>query len=239
MKSGCEMGRDAYADQRTLIHQDGDVVIFDVGANVGNTVDRYRKLFDRGIIHAFEPDPKTCDGLRQRFQEDGRVHAVQAAVSDVSGTRVFHVNRDPATSSLLERPKSGRRYYNREGVSLADIHIPSVAIDDYCSECGIKQIDILKLDAQGGELMALEGAKEMLANEAVALIYAEVQFIALYEGAPLFHRVCCFLEERNYSLYGIYDLVIAANGQLRFADAIFIHPGVRTEFLDLFEAEPY
>jgi len=173
------------------------------------------------------------------FKQDGRIHAVQASVSEVSGTKRFHVNRDPRTSSLLDRPKSGRRYYNKEGVSQADIHIPSVTIDDYCSECGIEQIDILKLDAQGAELMALEGAKRMLSQMAVTLIYTEVQFIALYEGAPLFHRICRFLEDLNYSLYGIYDLVIAANGQLRFADAIFIHPAVRTEFLDLFEPEPY
>jgi hypothetical protein len=33
--------------------------------------------------------------------------------------------------------------------------------------------------------------------------------------------------------------VIALNGQLRFADAIFVHPDLRSEFLDLFDPEPY
>jgi len=70
MKPGNEMGRDAYADQRAMISRDGQVVIFDVGANVGNTVERYRELFAQAIIHAFEPDPKTCDRLRGRFNTD-------------------------------------------------------------------------------------------------------------------------------------------------------------------------
>ena len=38
---------------------------------------------------------------------------------------------------------------------------------------------------------------------------------------------------------GIYDLVTAANGQLRFADAPFIPPRVHGESLDRFEPEPY
>jgi len=232
-------GRDAYADQRALVRSDGPTVIFDVGANVGNTVQRYRELFPDGIIHAFEPDPATFARLEARFHGDSRVHPTRAVVSDFTGTKRFHVNGDPATSSLLPRPRSGRRYYNRRGVTVAEIDVPSTSLDDFCLAHRIDHIEVLKLDVQGGELLTLEGATRLLSRTAVTLIYSEVEFIALYEGQPLFHDICRFLEGFQYSLYGIYDLVIAANGQLRFANAVFIPPRVREESLDRFEPEPY
>jgi len=76
--------------------------------------------------------------------------------------------------SPIPSPKSGRRYYNKQGVAVADIDVPSVTVDNFCAQSGIDHIDILKLDVQGGELLALEGTKHMLSRTAVTLIYAEV-----------------------------------------------------------------
>jgi FkbM family methyltransferase len=185
-----EMGRDAYADQRTLIHANGETIIFDVGANLGNTVEKYRQLFEQGTIYAFEPDPHTHARLESRFASVERVETVRGAVAEESGTTPFYANLDPATSSLLPRPASGRRYYNRKGVTVANLEVPSIALDAFCSERGIEHIHSLKLDVQGGEGRVLKGAHGILSRMAVSLIYSEVQFTPLYQGAALFHEVC-------------------------------------------------
>ena len=232
-------GRDAYSDQRLLLGGDGANTIIDVGANVGNTVEQYYFTYPDATIHAFEPDPTTFAQLVKRYRTHPRVRCWCNAVSDHEHSASFFINEDPGTNSLLPRPESGRRYYNQRGVLRQKIDVPAVTLDAFCADNGIAALDILKLDIQGGELLALKGAEQLLESQSVSVIYSEVQFIQLYDRAPLFHDICQFLEGKGYSLYGLYDLVVAANGQLRFADAIFIPPTVRERVLDQFPEEPY
>ena len=232
-------GRDAFSDQRLLLGGDGARAIIDVGANVGNTVEKYYFMYPDATIHAFEPDPDTFAQLTQRYSTHPRVQCWCHAVSDHEHMASFFINEDPGTNSLLPRPESGRRYYNQRGVLRQTIEVPGVTLDGFCERNGITALDILKLDIQGGELLALKGAEQLLNSHRVSVIYTEVQFIQLYDRAPLFHDICQFLEAKGFSLYGLYDLVIAANGQLRFADAIFIPPAVRERVLDQFPEEPY
>jgi len=190
-------------------------------------------------VHAFEPDPETHAALSARFQQHPRVKPYCLAVSDCSKTQTFYVNHDKGTSSLLPRPKSGRRYFNKHGVLNEEIKVPTVTLGEFCQQQGIDSIDIPKRDIQGGEFKALKGAAGLLAAKRVGLVYAEVQFVPLYEGAPLYHELSLMLDSFGYTLYGIYDLVNARNGQLRFADAIFIPAAVREFVLDRFPEEPY
>ena len=234
-----EPGSDAYSDQRLLLGDVGAQTIIDVGANVGNTVEKYYFTYPDATIHAFEPDPTTFAQLRQRYSAHPRVQCWCNAVSNDQNRAAFFINEDPGTNSLLPRPGSGRRYYNQRGVLRQKIEVSSVTLDGFCESNGITAVDILKLDIQGGELLALEGAERLLNSQSVSVIYTEVQFIQLYERAPLFHDICHFLEAKGFSLYGLYDLVVAANGQLRFADAIFIPPAIRESVLDQFPQEPY
>jgi FkbM family methyltransferase len=237
--NGDRAGLDAYRDQQLLLRGRRPRTIFDVGANVGNTVEKYYFDYPHSIVHAFEPDPSTFSQLEARFEGHPRVQCHCLAVSRNQRSETFFINEDPATNSLLPRPASGRRYFNKTGVLSQTIEVPATTISDFCAEQGITEIDILKLDIQGGELLALKGAETLLREHKIQVLYAEVQFIPLYEGAPLFHDVAHYLEAQGFALYGLYDLVVAANGQLRFADAIFIPPAVRERVLDEFPQEPY
>src|SRR5258708_2397046 len=46
-------GRDPYFDMRRLVSSQRVVTIFDVGANVGQTIQRLRETFPQPTIHAF------------------------------------------------------------------------------------------------------------------------------------------------------------------------------------------
>jgi len=68
------MGLDAYFDIKGIIGSNLSPVIFDVGANVGQTIDALRKLFPSPTIHAFEPGRAAFDKLLQTHSKMPRVH---------------------------------------------------------------------------------------------------------------------------------------------------------------------
>ncbi len=101
---------------------------------------------------------------------------------------------------------------------------------------------MVKIDIQGGELMALSHAKKRLKSTLV--IQTEVEFMPMYEGQPLFSDVDIFLRKHGFMLHRFYPtvsrvmapLVVDNNiyaelSQLFWADAIFIKDITRLSLL--------
>ncbi len=212
-------------------------VIFDVGANRGQTARRYCKHFPESKLYCFEPFPETVNSLRQEVNHLSNVTVVPMAVSSTSGRREFFVNGSHATNSLLPRNTNGRRYFPSEADFKLMIEVDVTSIDEFMIEQDIKHIDILKFDIQGGELMALQGAMKALQNRAISVIYTEIFFVHHYQDSPLFHNLWQHLDQFQYSLFDIYHLRRAKNGQLRFGDALFVSPQVRQDIVDNFSDE--
>ena len=68
------IGRDPFYDMQQLTKLHSSLVIFDVGANVGQTTDRFRESMAQPEIHAFEPDHKTFRELQDRYS--GRIQKI-------------------------------------------------------------------------------------------------------------------------------------------------------------------
>lgn len=227
---------DPFEEQRELLSRLDRAVetILDVGAYQGETVARYRGLFPGATVHAFEPFPDSFRALEERFGDDPKVRLYNVAVADAPGERTFHVNALAATNSLLPRPEGGKRYYPDAARPEGTIEVEVTTLDAILAREGIERVDALKLDIQGGELLALAGAANALAAGRIALIQSECMFVPHYAGGPLLHELWSALAGHRFTLFALYDLLRAANGQLRFGDAVFVHDQLRQAVLDRF-----
>jgi FkbM family methyltransferase len=231
---------DPFEVQRQIIKElrKPSVTILDVGAFKGITVEAYRAKFPNAEIYCFEPFPDSVAVLRKKFANDDKVHIVPKAVAEESGRRAFYANEFDATNSLLPRPAFDRRYYPQKAGPKDVMEVEVTALDGFATVNGVSEIDILKLDIQGGELMGLHGAKALLQTGCISLIYTEIAFIPHYEGAPLFHEIWSFLVDFGYSLFDIFDIHRATNGQIRYGNALFVGESVRSNVIDKYPAEP-
>jgi hypothetical protein len=60
-----EMGQDAYCDIKQIIGEKSSLVLFDVGANVGQIIDILLiYLFPGAVVHGFEPVQQHSDNYR-------------------------------------------------------------------------------------------------------------------------------------------------------------------------------
>lgn len=228
--------RNAFSDQQLLLSHIYVETIFDIGANIGQTVVKYTRFFPESRIYSFEPFPDSFQKLRRRFEENSLVEAVQFAISNKVSKRKFYVNQNSVTNSLLptvddieyvdywcDKPNDVR--------NITTIEVPVTTIDEFCKQNSIDELQIVKMDIEGGELMALEGATEKLNQEAISLIFTEVCFIPIFEGHSLFYEIWDFLSDYEYTLFNVYNLTYTKNGQLRSGDAIFISPQVKTRMI--------
>jgi FkbM family methyltransferase len=206
-------------------------VFLDVGANRGDFTAMLLTEFAGCTVHAVEPDARMCEDLRKRF-ESAPVHVREVALGDRETVANFQVHANPATSSLLPRPAQARRYFHSED-SVAEVTpVRVTTLDRLAEEAGIGHVALAKLDTQGSELPILRGAERLLAAAAIDVFYTEFFVVPHYEGAALLHELWAAFARHGYVLHDLFKGPYGRNGQLRFGDAIFVSPRVRSRYLD-------
>lgn len=213
---GRSVARDPYADLRELVDVETPTIV-DGGANRGETVAILRRAFPKARIHAFEPIPELAHGIRARFADDREIVVHGAALAAEGGTLSLRVLQDDMTSSVLA-PSAFKRRHHGERVELArEIEVLALPLRDVVED----PIDVLKLDLQGFELEALRGLGSKLAD--TGAILAEVEFVPLYDGQPLFADVDAFLRAAGFRLFHLYDVWTLPEGQVTTADALYVN----------------
>ena len=194
--------------------------VFDVGANRGDVALKYHSLFPSTAIYAFEPFITSFETLQSNVKGIPHIHCFQKALSDSKGVFKMYVNKNIYTNSLLKPQKMGLSSDN-EVKNVSTLEVEATTIDDFCAANNIHEIDILKLDIQGGELAALKGANKLLASKKIELIYTEAYFKQQYENQPLFYEIAEYLKGYNYFLQDLYN-PIYGKGSIAWCDAIFL-----------------
>jgi len=204
-------------------------VLFDVGANHGQTAKRLRETFPRGRIWCFEPQPHLAAEIDAIG--DPLVTVEAAAVSDRPGTATLHLNSFDQAASLMAATVGGG-YDTDVFAPTGKTTVPTVTIDIYCREHGIERIDYLKIDAQGFSREVLDGAADLLNCGGIHVVRAEVTFGDFYERSDSFAEIETRL--KGFRLHTIIDTddehvgqgqggaIDKANGALRYIDVIYV-----------------
>jgi FkbM family methyltransferase len=209
------VGVDAFRDMRYLSAVP-DPVVFDGGANVGQSVERFHKYFPRPVIHSFEPGGAAFKELTRATAGVPDLRLNNFGLASQAGSRTFIENDRTDMSSLLE-PGS-----DCWGEITRTYSVDVSTVDEYCAKTGIERIDILKIDTQGSELDVIKGAQAMIRKGAIHLIYLEIIFSEMYKGLPRLDEVYGFLADRGYTLVAFYDFWYQRE-RAAWTDALFIH----------------
>jgi len=194
--------------------------IVDVGAlSLGEGKDPYARLVASVPCEliGFEPVLAECERLNREAKPNCRY--LPHAVGDGTA-QTFHECNYPMTSSLLAPDAELLGMFHQLGEVtqvVARRPVQTVRLDDLAEVHGA---DYLKLDIQGGELMALEGATALLRD--LAVLHTEVEFLPMYRGQPLFAEIDAFLRAQGFVVHRLSSL----------RSASFRLPGIEVELTD-------
>lgn len=174
---------------------------FDVGANVGNySLEVRRRLGPTGgVFHLFEPSTDTAAALEQHIRMAlPEAVIVRKAVGEAPGEAVLYTNKPlSGIASLYKR----RLDHHRTEMDQTEA-VQVVSLDAYCRENGVAAIDLLKLDIEGNELAALQGAAGLLAARGIRVIQFEFGGCNI-DSRTYFQDFFYFFKEYGYGLYRV------------------------------------
>lgn len=176
--------------------------VIDVGANIGQFSAAALARWPSANLIVFEPLPEAAAKLRALLPSD-RVVVHEKAAGSTDGKVLFHRHRYSLSSSVLKSsPEACSRYPWAEEVDEAPVSLRR--LDSTVGDpSGLPRPALLKLDVQGFELEALEGAEGVLPY--LDAIVVEHSFERFYEGQPSFEAVHGWLRDRGWALTRVLD----------------------------------
>jgi FkbM family methyltransferase len=191
-------------------------VIFDVGANVGQSLAEFARAFPGAHIYSFEPIEATFAQLRRRAVAHRNAEAHCVALSSA--------NREVVMRAI--------------GASLGNrIMAPQVAGDQsqlvttetglaVAARLGVDNIDVLKIDTEGHDLEVVRGFNDMILRKRIQFIQVECGFAPENDRHVRFELFTDYLFPLGYRLFGIYGqrrrFGNSDTRNLMFGDAVFI-----------------
>lgn len=197
--------------------------VIDVGANVGQFARYIRSVLPEAKVICFEPLPGPFAELKAWANgQNGWVTPFNLALGETEGAvEMFqHIGHSPSSSLLRSTPVSHSHYpfTKRE----APVTVNLARLDNFLEQSGVAlQSEVLiKLDVQGYEDRVIRGARQTFSRAKACL--SEIDFATLYEGQCTFREVWTLLDGLGYRFAGNFEQTYASDGQVVFADAVFV-----------------
>lgn len=169
------------------------LIIFDVGANIGQITKKFLNIFkelsiENYEIHCFEPDINLISELKKISNE--KVILNNFAIGSKSESKKeFYYTENKKFSTLNSLNKISSGYFNSNKSISPEIFkkkfVKVSTIDEYCLENNISHINFIKIDTEGHEPECLAGAKKIILSDNVDCIYTELNIGFSYEGKEL------------------------------------------------------
>lgn len=151
LHSGYEKGTVDFV--RSWVREGMNVV--DVGAHVGY----YSLLFadlvgTGGKVYSFEPDPENYAYLKANIKRNkiNHVYCEPKIVCNVNGWMNLYLGGDGRHHSVMDGVLDGRLYKR----------LATVTLDSYFEQVGMPEIDLVKIDVEGAELLVIEDMVELI-----------------------------------------------------------------------------
>ncbi len=192
------VGLDHAHDIARFLGSAGNVkVVFDVGANEGQSAECYVGAFPCARIYSFESIAATYKSLVERASRWPRVRTFQLAFAD--SNRTARIQLVPLSVQNSLRNELGDS--SSSGGELVTIRM----LDSFCAEQNISHVDLLKTDTEGLDLEVLKGGEAMLRSHRIQFILTEATFHPEDSYHTSFFRLIEYLSGFGYCFVDLYD----------------------------------
>jgi FkbM family methyltransferase len=196
--------RDLRHDLPQLVRKP-DPLVFDIGANKGQTIEKMLDIFPKCRLRAFEPDAELASKLKEKYATS-IIEIESLAFGSNPGQIQFIQYENNELNSFLELTRNPSNPFSAVKVKSQKM-VQVDTVDNYCRANGIQAVDILKVDTQGFDLEVLKGAEALLATKAISVVLVEVNFMLLYKSQCTAGQLIDWLGSRGYFPLTFYEQV--------------------------------
>jgi len=197
--------------------------VIHLGAHKAEELKLYKNLNIKNVI-LYEANTKLINYLKIKsiafnFLFKMNIKVINKVIYNKERACKLNITSSSQSNSILNL-KLHKKYYPKI-VKKKEILVEGNTLDnEFLIFYNIENYNILNMDIQGSELLALQGAKTIL--DKLDIIYTEVNYCYMYENCALIEELDSFLKKYNFTRYHTKALK-DPNGKLAWGDAIYIN----------------
>ena len=176
--------------------------IFDIGASIGWYTLNIAKFFPSARIFSFEPIPAIFENLKTNLALNGfkNVEIYNFGFSDCEKEQIFYVNPEESVSASLRDIS--------ESANVREVMCFVKRLDDFVEEHNVKNLDFIKCDVEGAELLVFKGGLKAI-KQYQPIIFAEMlrKWAAKFNYHP--NDIIKLLSQIGYRCFKIKDGLLA------------------------------
>lgn len=187
------------------IDHNKELIIFDIGSRDCMHAVKFSQVFPNAKIFSFECNTNTLPICKKNIELYPNITLIDKAVNDFNGVCDFYPidqektittwkDGNPGASSMF---LSNGNYNSIETYVQNKIQVECIRMDKIMKGFNIDHVDIVWMDLQGAELLALKSFGEYL--DKIKYIHTEVSYKPIYEGQVLFNELHNFLINNNFT----------------------------------------
>lgn len=187
---------------RDLVRCSRPTSIIDIGANPIDGDPPYKEMLGYGLctVTGFEPQQRALAELQQR---KGPLENYRPEVVADGREHRLKITKASGMTSLLTPDHNQLALFTPFldlGTVVEEHEVQTHRLDDL----DIDDFDLLKIDAQGSELMVFQNGQQRLGG--TVAIHTEVSLVPLYHGQPTFGEVDNELRSQGFMPHSIPDV---------------------------------
>ncbi len=186
----------------------GVIVIFDVGANVGQYTRAIVSLSNECNVYAFEPSRKTFQKLEENIKSLGdisnKITLFNYSLGEIEENRSLYSNEDLSGLASMTKRRLDHLDINMQQEEI----IKTRKLDDIISENGLHFIDLLKIDVEGHELEVLKGGETSFKNGLIGAVQFEFGGCNI-DTKTFFQDFFYFFKKYSFEIYLIQSNKLA------------------------------
>lgn len=187
-------------------------VIFDVGANIGQSALEYTRRYPHARIYSFEPSITNFETLKLNTSHKNNITCFHYALGDKS-----------VTGFLNTKDFTSERFRILESDKGEPVEVR--VLDDVFHELQLSRINLLKIDAEGFDMKILLGGENLIKDKKIDMIQVACSMNARNKDHIAFDVFQSYFEQRDYLLYNLYEQTpnwTTGEPYLRRANAVYI-----------------
>lgn len=147
-------------------HLKKGMIVVDIGANIGYySIIAAKRVGEEGKVFAYEPENENLILLEKNIEINSfnNIIAIKVALSNQFGTSKLYLTEDnKGTHSLIDNRQTNN-----------SVAVGTDTLDHSLEQFGFPKIDLIKMDIEGAEILALDGFKRVIDTSPNLIMFIE------------------------------------------------------------------
>jgi len=218
------LGVNPFVDINYYINDINIEIIFDIGANIGQSARFYREKFPNSKIYSIEPVSETYNQLKINTNNLD-INCYNLAFGSNEGRvkmAISNIAKHSVSNTIVNNIEENNLNFRCEEVDLT-------TIDKFLIEKNVKHVNYMKVDTEGYDLEAMKGAENALKNKRIDFIETELSMNSTNQFHIDYFSMVEYMLKYNYLVFGIYEQIhdfVIKKPVLRRSNVVFISQNI-------------